>query len=121
MKHLTKEDVLGGINKRVNVHVKEYDAEIVIRPLSDGEISKILSLMGPVPLSADGTPDTSKVELQKNFEALRLATSLGLVEPKLSVEEVSNMRFGVPEFIGTKILELSGVASAETVKKKGAK
>jgi hypothetical protein len=56
---------------------------------------------------------------QKNFEALRLATSQALVEPKLTLEEVSEMKFGVPELIGTKVLEISGVTSTEEAEKKG--
>jgi len=31
------------------------------------------------------------------------------------------MKFGAPEFIGMKVLELSGVAPAEQAKKKGVK
>jgi hypothetical protein len=91
---------------------------VVIRPLTDGELSKIFSIIGPVPLNPDGTPDLRKIEIDKNFEALRLATTTGLVEPKLDAEEVSEMKFGIPEFIGMKILEISGVAPPEQAKKK---
>lgn len=121
MRKLTKQDILEGTNKRVNLGIKEYGAEVVIRPLDDGEISRIFSIIGPVPVLADGTPDTSKVELQKNFEALRLATEMGLVEPKLNSKDVANMKFGVPEYIGANVLELSGVAPPEIVKKKDAR
>jgi hypothetical protein len=118
---LTKEDILEGSRKRETVFVKEYGANVVIRPLTDGELSKIFSIIGPVPLNPDGTPDLRKIEIDKNFEALRLATELGLMEPKLDGVGVSDMKFGVPEFIGMKILELSGVAPAEQAKKKGVK
>jgi len=94
---------------------------VVIRPLTDGELSRIFSIIGPVPLNPDGTPDLRKIEIDKNFEALRLATEIGLVEPKLDGVGVKDMKFGVPEFIGMRILELSGVAPAETAKKKGVK
>jgi hypothetical protein len=60
----------------------------------------------------------SKIEIEKNFEALRLATSMGLVEPQLDDKDVSGMKFGAPEFIGMKILEISGVTPPELVKKK---
>jgi hypothetical protein len=93
----------------------------VIRPLTDGELSKIFSTIGPVPLLPDGSPDMSKIEIHKNFEALRLATSMGVVEPQLSLEEVGAMKFGTPEFIGMKILEISGVAPPEVAKKKDVK
>jgi len=115
---LTKEDILKGKERREVLYIKEYNAEIVIRPLTDGELTEIFSLLGSVPLKEDGTPDFSKMDVNKNFEALRLAASLGLVEPKLAVNEVAEMKFGVPEFIGTRVLEISGVTSTEEAKKK---
>ena len=118
-KRLTKEDILKGKDRYENLYLENYDAEVVIRPLTDGELTEIFSLIGSVPLREDGTPDISKMDINKNFEALRLAASLGLVEPKLTVQEVSEMKFGVPEFIGTKVLEISGVTSSEEAKKKG--
>jgi hypothetical protein len=118
MKMLTKQAILEGTKTRETLVIKEYsDAEVIIRPLSDGELSKIFSIIGNVPLKKDGTPDLSKVDLNKNFEALRVATSLGLEDPKLTIEEVSNMKFSVPEYIGMKILELSGVTGSQVQKK----
>jgi hypothetical protein len=119
MKRLTKEDILEGTRKRVNLLVKEYGREVVVRPLSDEEITQILSKIA-LPI-ADDTSKDSKVDLQKNFEALRLAVSFGMVEPRLAYEEVAKMKFGVPEFIGTFILQLSGVSSPEVTKKKSLK
>src|ERR1044072_3792747 len=122
MRKLTKEDILQGSNRREALQLKDYDnAEVIIHPLTDGELSQIFSIIGPVPLASDGTPDLSKVELDKNFEALRLAASLGLVEPKLGVDEVAKMKFGVPEFIGMRVLEVSGVMPPEVAKKKDVK
>jgi hypothetical protein len=118
MRRLTKEDILQGANRRESIYIKDYDAEVVIKPLTDGELSKIFSIMDPLPLTKDGTPDLSKIEIHKNFEVLRLAVSMGLVEPKLTVDDISNMKFGIPEQIGMKILELSGVMPADIVKKK---
>ena len=115
---LTKEDILRGKEKHESLYVEEYEAEVVVRPLTDGELTKIFSMIGNVPLNEDGTPDLAKMDSSKNFEALRMATSMGMVEPSLSLEEVSDMRFGVPAFIGTKILEISGVTSSEEAKKK---
>ena len=57
---LTKEDILEGSRKRETVFVKEYGANVVIRPLTDGELSKIFSIIGPVPLNPDGTPDPER-------------------------------------------------------------
>jgi len=118
MRRLTKNDLLEGTNKRVTIFVKEYDGEITIRPLNDGEISKIFSLLGPLSISENGQPDIQNLELDRNFEALRYATVMGLVDPKLTSEEVANLKFGIPEFIGTKILEISGISTEESVKKK---
>jgi hypothetical protein len=130
MKKLTKQDILEGTRKRITLFVKEYNAEIVIRPLTDGEISKIFSLVAPA-ASVDGAvtavqDETSnleeRTELQKNFEALRLATSMGMEDPKLTLEEVSKMKFGVPEEIGSHVLKISGVVmSNDEIKKKGKK
>ncbi|MFC1802753.1 hypothetical protein ACFL0D_02175 [Thermoproteota archaeon] len=118
-KKLTKADILKGKESHESLYVEEYEAEVVIRPLTDGELTNIFSLIGNVPLNEDGTPDIAKMDSNKNFEALRMATSMGMVEPILTKEEVSDMKFGVPEFIGTKILEISGVTSSEETKKKG--
>jgi hypothetical protein len=124
MKRLTKEDILEGTRKRVSLQVKEYGREVIVRPLSDEEITHILSRITPTTSeeeSAKSAGNAQKVDLQKNFEALRLAVSMGMVEPQLTFEDVANMKFGVPEFIGSFILQLSGVASADAVKKKGRK
>ncbi len=118
MKRLTKEDILKGKDKRETIHIDSYDADVVIRPLTDGELSEVFAIIGSIPLKNDGTPDTGKVDVTKNFRALRLATSLGLVEPKLTIEDAAEMKFGVPEFIGTKILEISGITSGAAAKKK---
>ncbi len=118
-KRLTKEDILKGKERHEPLYIEDYKAEVVIRPLTDGELTEIFSLIGSVPLKEDGTPDVGKMDVTKNFEALRMAASLGMVEPRLTPGEVSEMKFGVPEYIGTKVLEISGVASSEEAKKKG--
>jgi hypothetical protein len=115
---LTKQNILDGVNKRESLFIKDYDGEVVIRPLTDGELTKVFAVLGNIQLKEDGTPNVSRVEIAKNLEALRIATSLGLVEPALTVEEVASMKFGIPEYIGTRILEISGVAGPQEVKKK---
>jgi len=118
MKKLTKEDILKGKNKTESIHVESYGAEVDIRPLTDGELMEVFRAIGNIPLNEKGVPDISKVDMTKNFEALRIATSLGMTNPKLSLEEVGNMKFGAPEFIGNKILELSGIPMTRTEKAK---
>jgi hypothetical protein len=118
MPRLTKQAILEGAKARSTLTVKEYGgADIVIRPLTDGELSAIFAVIGNVPLKQDGTPDLSQVDIRKNLEALRMAASMGLEDPKLSLEEVASMRFGVPEFIGMQVLELSGVTESTARKK----
>ncbi len=118
MPRLTKQAILDGAKARETLTIKDYgNAEVVIRPLTDGELTKIFSIIGNVPLKKDGTPDLNKVDIYKNFEALRMAASLGLEDPKLTFEEVSAMKFSVPEYIGMKVLELSGVAEGQAQKK----
>jgi len=113
MKKLTKEDILKGKDKHETLAVEAYGMEVVIRPLTDGELSEVFALIGNIPLNKDGTPDATQIDIVKNFKALRLVTSLGLVEPKLTVEDVGEMKFGVPELIGTRILEASGISAGE--------
>ncbi len=121
MRRLTKEDLLEGANRRERISIKDHDGEVEIRPLNDGELSKIFAIIGPVPIGPEGAPDTAQIEIHKNFEALRLATSMGMTEPKMSIEEVGQMKFGIPEYVGMKVLEMSGVAPPEIAKKKGVK
>ena len=118
MPRLTKQAILEGAKARQTITVKEYgNAEVVIRPLTDGELTKIFSIVGNVPIKKDGTPDLNKVDIYKNFEALRMAASMGLEDPKLMPEEVALMKFSVPEYIGMKVLELSGVTEGQAQKK----
>lgn len=129
MTKLTKEDILDGTRKRITVSLEEYGGkEVIVRPLSDSEVSKIISIIGPLSLSENEKKKDDmnlNIDIHKNIEALRLATEIGLVEPKLTKEEIQSMMFGVPEKIGTIILENSGVSSSpsssDALKKKSRK
>jgi len=121
MRKLTKGDILKGKDRRENIHLDGYDADVVIRPLTDGELTSVFGVIGNIPFKDDGTIDAGKMDVKRNFDALTLAASMGLVEPELTVEEVKEMKFGVPEFIGTKVLEISGITSGGGAKKKGLK
>jgi hypothetical protein len=118
MKRLAKEDILKGKDVRETITIESYEREVVIRPLTDGELSEILAMIGGIPIKSDGTPDPTMVDVGKNFQALRLAASLGLVEPHLTLDEVAEMKFGVPEYIGSRVLEISGISSRGSAKKK---
>jgi len=118
MAKLTKQEIIQGTKYREKLTIKEYNnAEVEIRPLTDGELTKIFEVIGNIPLKKDGTPNLNKIDIHKNFDALRMAASLGLEDPQLTSEEVAKMKFGVPEFIGMKVLELSGVTGSHAQKK----
>ena len=118
MTKLTKEDILEGTRKRITISLEEYDGkEVIVRPLSDSEVSKIISIIGPLSISENEKKKDDMnldIDIHKNLEALQLATEIGLVEPKLTKEEIQSMKFGVPERIGTIILENSGVSSSSS-------
>ncbi len=106
---LTKSDILLGKDQREVVYLEKYDKEVVIRPLTDGELTQVFEMIGKVPLNRDGIPDLNQVEISTNLKALRLISSLGLIEPKLSPDDVADMKFGVPGLMAKRILELSGL------------
>jgi hypothetical protein len=118
MKKLTKDDILKGKDRSETLVVPGYDAEVVIRPLTDGELGDVFAVIGQIPLNDEGYPDVGKIDPTSHFKALRLAVSLGMTEPHLTPAEVADMKFGVPEFIGMRILELSGMHSGADAKKK---
>lgn len=119
MRKLTRDDIVKGKHQRETIEVDQYGAEVVIRPLTDGELCEVLGVIGVIPLQEDGTPDIARIDPTRNFEALRLAVVKGMVDPQLTPEEISDMKFGVPEFIGTRILEISGIVTEPEAKKKG--
>lgn len=130
---LTKEDIVEGIKKRIKIKLAEYgDKEIVIRPLSDGELCSILAKINTSDLlnmeeNADAKDNVDLMnadlsnEILKNREFVLMVTEMGLVEPKLSRDTLESMLFGVPEKIGAKILEVSSFLPVEELKKKSKK
>ena len=109
---LSKTDILEMKDKTESVRLDHYERDVVIRPLTDGELTKVFELIGNVPLNEQGLPDLNLVDISTNLRALRLIASMGMVEPKMSEEEISEMRFGTPGFLAKKILELSGLSGA---------
>ena len=109
-RYLTKSDVVLGKDQRETVYVEKYEKDVIIRPLTDGELTQVFEMIGKVPLNDMGIPDLNLVDISTNLKALRLITALGLVEPKLSRDDVANMKFGVPGLLAKRILELSGLS-----------
>lgn len=106
---LTKADILKGKEMRETVHLDYYDRDVIVRPLTDGELTDVFEVIGTVPLNEMGLPDLSLVDISTNLKALRKITAMGLVDPQLSEEEVGEMRFGTPGILAKRILELSGL------------
>ena len=106
---LTKSDILLGKDKQITIHLEHYDKDVVIRPLTDGELSLVFEVIGNVPLNEQGLPDLNSVDISTNLRALRMITSMGMVEPKMSEDEVAEMRFGTPGILAKHILEISGL------------
>ena len=106
---LTKADILLGKDKRMTVHLDHYNKDVIIRPLTDGELSAVFEVIGNVPLNEQGLPDLNAVDISTNLRALRMISSMGLVEPEMSEDDVSEMRFGTPGILAKHILEISGL------------
>jgi hypothetical protein len=123
VKRLSKQDILEGARRRETIHIQELDGDIVIRPLTFGELAKLSSTSG-VPMMPDGTPDLSKVDsndmILKNFDFIKQVVTLGMVSEgsPITPEDVDKMPGGLPMIIAASILELSGWASPEIAKKK---
>lgn len=122
-KRLSKQDLLEGAKKRETIHIEELNGDIVIRPLTFGELAKLSSTSG-VPMMPDGTPDLSKVDsndmILKNFDFIKQVVTLGMISETspITPEDVDKMPGGLPVIIASSILELSGWASPEIAKKK---
>ena len=106
---LSKSDILLGKDRREKIHLDGYGKDVIIRPLTDGELTEVFEMIGKVPLGRDGIPDLNLVEISTNLRALRFITALGMVEPELSEDDVADMKFGVPGLLAKQILELSGL------------
>jgi hypothetical protein len=116
---LTKADILQGKNRREKVFLEYYNKNVVIRPLTDGELTDLFKQMGNVRVNPDGTIDLSSVDVSTNLKMLRQIVSMALVEPEMSESEIAEMRFGVPGIIARHVLEISGLGpgGAEATKK----
>lgn len=129
MKKLTKEDILQGINQRIIVKLEEYNnKEVIVRPLSNLEVSKILSKL-QTPDASDNNEEKGEINLNlnanidiyQNFEAMRLLAKEGLVEPKLDDQEISSLKLKSIEKISAAILDASGLAFSDDDLKKNSK
>jgi len=109
---LTKADILQGKNQRKQVFLEQYGKNVVIRPLTDGELSMVFDIIGNVPLNEQGIFDLTRINISTNLKVLRMVCVMGLVEPKFTESEIGDMAFGVPEYLAKVILEFSGLTES---------
>jgi len=107
---LTKEDILKGAQKREVVRLQGYDKDVLVRPLTDAELTEVFRVFGAVPVDESGFPRLDQVSVSDNLVAMRKIASVALVEPRLTEDDVGAMQFGVPAQIAQRVLEISGVA-----------
>jgi hypothetical protein len=109
---LTKADILQGKSQRKQVFLEQYEKNVLVRPLTDGELSAVFDMIGTVPLNEQGIPDLNRINISTNLKALRMVCAMGLMEPKLTENEIGDMAFGVPEYLAKVILEYSGLTES---------
>jgi hypothetical protein len=92
---------------------------VVVRPLTDGEVTEVFKMIGNVPSTSSGEIDFSKIDIYTNLKALRTVVSMALIEPKMSENEIAEMRFGTPGLIAKRVLEISGLtpSAGDEIKK----
>ncbi len=106
---LDKSDFLLGKYKKIPVHIDSLGKDVFVRPLTDGELSQIFSILSKKTSSTPQSPSFNQLDISTNLRTLRRVCAIGLVEPELTAEEVSHLPFGVPGFLAKRILELSGL------------
>lgn len=123
---LTKAQILAGRNYTEQVYIAALGGEVKIRPLTDGELTRLQAeLLAKFNLPEGVSPngfelgklDLSKfdlgslVEAQRNMEWQIAALCLVDEEP-WTVEEIKSLPPGVPSLIAKRVLEISGVGEA---------
>lgn len=106
---LTRSDILLGTEKREEMTVTGYDKDVIIRPLSEGEICKVFDAVGGIGVDSDGYPDTVSLGFTGHLGLLRRIAQLGMVEPQLQLDDIGSMPFGIPGEIASRVLEISGM------------
>lgn len=112
---LTKADILQGKEKRETFYIEKLDRKVVIRPLTDGEITTIFKEAGNVKIRDDGFLNFSELDISTNMRLLRVLASRALIDPKLNEEELAELPFGIPGLIAKRVLEISGVTPESSV------
>lgn len=114
---ITKEMVLKGPRFREHVPVPELgeDAELVIRPLTDGEFAEIQQIiMADIPFAGADSLDkaelkiTEVVEREKKAKYTALAFALSVDGESWTPEDVGNLPPGVPDRLYKRLSEISG-------------
>lgn len=130
---LTRNDILNGKKNIQTIKIKELGGELKLRPLTDGELQRVLRTMSlgnfgsidakPVlkngELDKEATMNNLKInidveESEKNkYEAACLAIRISLdhdeYEDKFTEEDIKQFPAGSVDSISSKVFEISGV------------
>jgi hypothetical protein len=131
MQKLTKDVILKGIQHREVLEVPKLGGSVTIRPLNDGELAEVRSValrglsdqairqitriqqVGKAGDSdIDGLTGDDLMQAQSNNaqgEKIAAAYGLSCDGEKWSTEDVGRLPVGVPEYIASKVMALSGI------------
>lgn len=108
---INKNKLISGRELTKNIVINEDGDEIIIKTLNQKEMSKIkevqtegVKVNDKGEVIADG-----KIVSRNAANALNMVVFYGLVEPKLTLQEIENMNPYDVEFIADKILKLTGL------------
>ena len=108
---INKNKLLAGKELTKNIIINEDGDEIIIRTLTNKEMAKIkevqtegVKVNDKGQVIADG-----KIVSRNTANALNMVVLYGLVEPKLTLQEIEDMNPYDVEFIADKILKLTGL------------
>lgn len=75
-----KEKILKGKEYTKNVYVEAYDTDVVIKPLTSGQLEEVLRILEERGINVSDTESLQK-SLYKNISAMRIVCKYGLADP----------------------------------------
>ena len=91
-RYLSREALLQGAKRKVEIMLEGFETPILMRPLTQAEVVAIMN-------------DESKNDLAKSAEII----ALSFVEPKLTAEEVQSLEVPIFAKLSEKVVEISGL------------
>lgn len=108
---INKNKLLAGKELTKNIVINEDGDEIIIRTLTNKEMAKIKEVQseGFIMNDRGEVKVDGKIAARNAANALNLVVLYGLLEPKLTLQEIEDMNPYDIEFIADKILKLTGL------------